>query len=279
MGTGPAEALVALVALAILVALPFYIRSLRRALARCSTASRTMPPDKVWLLLIPIFNLVWHASVVSNLAKSLGREFKSRGLANADPEPGRSVGLAMCLLSVGIVVPVIGVALEVAGAVCWIVYWIKVEGYSQALRSPSDPEILAYRSAEPQPRYLLIGIAGLAAFLFIPLIGTAVWLGINGAKEPEATYVTVAELRPGHNQLLGKRIRVVGDVEEGSIRRVGNTVEFVLVFEGQKLKVSYTGTDPLPDAFIDGTRACADGKLDQDQVLLASRVQAKCAVR
>jgi cytochrome c-type biogenesis protein CcmE len=70
---------------------------------------------------------------------------------------------------------------------------------------------------------------------------------------------------------------VGGDVESGSIQRVGGKVQFVLVQDKTKLTVAYTGTDPLPDTFRDGAQALADGRLDPDGVFRAARIQAKCA--
>jgi hypothetical protein len=93
-----------------------------------------MPPGRVWLLLIPIFNLVWHFVVVLNLARSLGSELRSRNVPNADPEPAKALGLAMCILFVGSAIPKVGTVLWFAGLICWIVYWVKIEGYSRALR-------------------------------------------------------------------------------------------------------------------------------------------------
>lgn len=55
----------------------FYVLTLYRALAKCSPASRTMLPEMVWLLLIPLLNLVWNFFVVSALAKSLNAEFRA----------------------------------------------------------------------------------------------------------------------------------------------------------------------------------------------------------
>jgi len=78
-------------------------------------------------------------------------------------------------------------------------------------------------------------------------------------------------------QAYGKRIRVGGDVETGSIHRVGSSVEFVLVQEKARLKVAYTGIDPLPDTFKDGAQALADGKLSREGVFQAGTIQAKCA--
>jgi cytochrome c-type biogenesis protein CcmE len=66
-------------------------------------------------------------------------------------------------------------------------------------------------------------------------------------------------------------------VESGSIQRAGSQVQFVLVQDKLKLKVAYTGSDPLPDTFRDGAQALADGKLDKDGIFRAAKIQAKCA--
>src|SRR5271157_3394821 len=115
------------------------------------------------------------------------------------------------------------------------------------------------------------------AALIVVVIGTLVWLASAGMKETQTYYKTVAELGQMGDKAYGARIRVGGDVESGSIQRVGNQVQFVLVQDKLRLKVAYTGTDPLPDTFKDGAQALADGKLDKDGVFKAKQIQAKCA--
>src|ERR1039458_3572494 len=66
----------------------FYLLTLYRALNRCSPESRAMDPTLVWLNFIPCFSLVWHFFVVINVAKSLGAEFKKRGIV-AEEQPGQ----------------------------------------------------------------------------------------------------------------------------------------------------------------------------------------------
>jgi cytochrome c-type biogenesis protein CcmE len=109
------------------------------------------------------------------------------------------------------------------------------------------------------------------------IIGTLVWLAVGGVNETKTYYKTVAELDQMGPDARTKRLRVAGDVEPGSIHRRGKEVEFVLTQESQKLKVVYEGTDPLPDTFRDRAQAVADGKLGEDGVFRASRIQAKCA--
>jgi cytochrome c-type biogenesis protein CcmE len=113
--------------------------------------------------------------------------------------------------------------------------------------------------------------------LIAVVIGTLVWLGWNGAAETKTYYKTIGELSQMGPRAYGQRLRVAGDVASGSIQRVGNQVEFMLVQDKSSLKVAYTGTDPLPDTFKDGAQALADGKLDKDGVFRAARIQAKCA--
>jgi cytochrome c-type biogenesis protein CcmE len=127
---------------------------------------------------------------------------------------------------------------------------------------------------------------GKFAALITLVVGTLGWLAFTGGSQSQSYYKTVDELKQMGNQAYGKRIRVGGNVEAGSIHRVGNQTQVTLVCaemdggtcsEGSKMQVVYTGTDPLPDTLKDGAQALADGKLDHDLVFRAAAVQAKCA--
>jgi cytochrome c-type biogenesis protein CcmE len=127
---------------------------------------------------------------------------------------------------------------------------------------------------------------GKFAALITVVVGTIVWLAVTGSSQSQSYYKTVDELKEMGQKAVAQRIRVGGDVENGSIRRVGNQTEFVLVCaamdggscpEKSKIKVVYTGTDPLPDTLKDGAQALADGRLGGDHVFRAAAVQAKCA--
>jgi cytochrome c-type biogenesis protein CcmE len=115
------------------------------------------------------------------------------------------------------------------------------------------------------------------AILVVAIIGTLVWLAAGGINETKTYYKTIAELQQMGNRALDKKIRVGGDVEKGSIERAGREVSFVLAQDNRKLKVVYSGIDPLPDTFRDGAQALADGRLGADGVFRANKIQAKCA--
>src|ERR1700761_1821882 len=118
---------------------------------------------------------------------------------------------------------------------------------------------------------------GKFAALIVVVIGTLAWLAASGMSGNQTYYKSIAELGQMGHQGYGKRVRVGGDIESSSIQRAASEIHFVLMQDNLKLKVAYTGADPLPDTFRDGAQALADGKLDPDGVFRAGKIQAKCA--
>jgi hypothetical protein len=116
----------------------FYLLTLQKALNRCSPECRAMNPGMVWLMFIPLFNVVWHFFIVLNMAKSLGAEFQKRGMAE-DPQPGKTLGLVMCILNCCGMVPLVNFLCGPAFLICWILYWVKIAGYSAKIAVPPGP--------------------------------------------------------------------------------------------------------------------------------------------
>jgi hypothetical protein len=110
-----------------------YINSLGRLLSKCAPSSRTMQPGRVWLLLIPVFGIIWGFLVVSALGKSLGNEFRLRGIASTESEPGKTLGMAMCVCQACGIVPFLNFLALPAALVLWTMYWMKTAGYSRML--------------------------------------------------------------------------------------------------------------------------------------------------
>jgi hypothetical protein len=111
----------------------FYLRSLDIAFRRCAPKNRTQYPAEVWLLLIPFFNIAWHFITVKRLAESQKKEFEQRGLAVNDLSSTKTIGLAMCTLTLSTIIPFIGLIAAPIGFICWILYWIKLSGNSAML--------------------------------------------------------------------------------------------------------------------------------------------------
>jgi cytochrome c-type biogenesis protein CcmE len=118
---------------------------------------------------------------------------------------------------------------------------------------------------------------GKFAALIVVVVGTLVWIAAAGMNGNKTYYKTIAEVGQMGDRAYSQSLRVAGDIESGSIQRKGSMVEFVLIQENRRMRVAYTGSDPLPDTFRDGAQAMADGKLGTDGVFHATRVQAKCA--
>jgi cytochrome c-type biogenesis protein CcmE len=115
------------------------------------------------------------------------------------------------------------------------------------------------------------------AALIVIVLGTLVWLATSQVSDSQTYYKTITELSQMGDRAQSTRLRVGGDVQEGSIQRVGKETHFIITQDSTKLKVAYFGVDPLPDTFKGGAQALADGKLGSDGVFHASKVQAKCA--
>jgi cytochrome c-type biogenesis protein CcmE len=115
---------------------------------------------------------------------------------------------------------------------------------------------------------------GGATALIVVLLG---YLAYTGVQDSKSYYVTIKELRTMGNGAYAKRLRVAGNVQPGSIKRVGTHVQFVLIEQDQTLAVDYTGTEAPPDTFKDDSQALADGNFGHDGVFHAKGLQAKCA--
>lgn len=103
------------------------------------------------------------------------------------------------------------------------------------------------------------------------------WLAWLGARESKTYYHTIAELGTLRGSDLHHRMRIGGTVQAGSIQKLAGRVDFVLQGEGKSLAVSYVGSDPLPDTFVDNSQALVEGSLAADGRFTAEKVQAKCA--
>jgi cytochrome c-type biogenesis protein CcmE len=100
------------------------------------------------------------------------------------------------------------------------------------------------------------------------------WLGYGESK---TYYHTIAEYQSLQGSARNHRMRLAGTVEPGSIKHLPGRIDFVLEEQGKTLPVSYVGTDPLPDTFVDKSQALVEGRPSGDGKFVAEHVQAKCA--
>ena len=109
------------------------------------------------------------------------------------------------------------------------------------------------------------------------ILGTVGWLAYTGVRDTKSYYCTISELNGMGKKAYTRNLRVAGNVQPGSIQRVGTNARFVLLEQGKALQVNYQGSEPPPDTFKDDAQALAVGTYGRDGVFHATQLQAKCA--
>lgn len=115
---------------------------------------------------------------------------------------------------------------------------------------------------------------GVGVGIILVSLSALAWMG---ARESKTYYHTIEELATLKGTAARQHMRVGGTVATGSIMHLQGRVDFVLEGEGKKLPVSYVGSDPLPDTFVDNSQALIEGTTAPDGRFVADKVQAKCA--
>ena len=115
---------------------------------------------------------------------------------------------------------------------------------------------------------------GVGIGVIIIALASLAWLGYGESK---TYYHTIAEYQALTGSARNHRMRLAGTVAPGSIRHTTGRVNFVLEEQGKSLPVSYIGSDPLPDTFVDKSQALVEGRASENGKFVAEHVQAKCA--
>jgi len=115
---------------------------------------------------------------------------------------------------------------------------------------------------------------GVGIGVIVVALAFLAWMGYGESK---TYYHTIAEYQALNGSARNHRMRLAGTVASGSIRHTSGRVNFVLEEQGRSLAVSYVGSDPLPDTFVDKSQALVEGRPAADGSFVAEHVQAKCA--
>jgi len=119
---------------------------------------------------------------------------------------------------------------------------------------------------KPRHKRAAIIVGGLIA------IGLVVLLIMNALNSNIALFVTPSDVFAGKAP-QSQIFRIGGLVKEGSVKRDGITVNFVVTDLAQEIPVAYTGI--LPDLFKEGKGAVIQGRLNDNGKFVASEVLAK----
>ena len=111
----------------LLVLLPgvLYLLSLQRAMEAVDAPLRPMAPGLVWLLLIPLVNIVWMFFVVNHL-KTGYTKMGEAGRLTAASDGGYGVGLPLAICMAVSIVPFLGMLASLGALVLWIIHWVQV---------------------------------------------------------------------------------------------------------------------------------------------------------
>lgn len=119
---------------------------------------------------------------------------------------------------------------------------------------------------KPRHRRLALVLGGLAA------LGVAATLVLRALDGNIALFVTPTQIARGQTP-HDATFRLGGLVKQGSLRRDGMTVHFVVTDLVREVPVRYTGI--LPDLFKEGKGVVAQGRVAPDGTFVATEVLAK----
>lgn len=130
---------------------------------------------------------------------------------------------------------------------------------------------------EPAPRKGLPGAVKVGV-VFVLLVGAAAWL-LSGSDNPFVYSKLVHEVMSEPSSFEGRRLRVEGELRQGSIEFREDPCEwrFVLHKEGREMPVRFPQC-VVPDTFRDGMgiQVTVQGELGGDGVFLANQVIPRC---
>ena len=127
------------IAISITIAV-FYLLNLQNLLKEISPKNRLVEPTNVWLMFIPLFNIIYPFILYPKICDSVKNEYSSRGIKEAG-DFGRGLGIAMPILSLCGIIPILGSLAGLANFILFIVFWVKMAGYKTKLKSSPKGEL------------------------------------------------------------------------------------------------------------------------------------------
>jgi Na+/phosphate symporter len=117
----------------------FFLLTLQNTLKVISPENRKMQPSNVWLMFIPLFNIIWQFIMVDRIAQSISAECVKLNIAVKQTKPTYNIGLAWNICNCISFIPIIG---GLTALVMFILYWVKVGEYKKLLLVNQDNFLL-----------------------------------------------------------------------------------------------------------------------------------------
>ena len=115
----------------IVVCVLFYL-----CFTRIAPEHRKLAPGLVWLLLIPLYNLIWNFRVVARLSESYQSQFRALGREDVG-DAGWAVGWAYAMCALASALPGVNIIAAPAALVLLIIYLVKVLSLRNQLPEPA----------------------------------------------------------------------------------------------------------------------------------------------
>jgi hypothetical protein len=104
---------------------------------RLPVANRKLVPGSVFLLLVPLVNMVWLFFVVLKLTEGYKQYFAGQSRTDVG-DCGQGVGLGWAIAAIAIVLPVLHILAALAALVLMVLYLVKMSQL-RALVTPAQP--------------------------------------------------------------------------------------------------------------------------------------------
>ncbi|MGE5475090.1 MAG: cytochrome c maturation protein CcmE [Bacteroidales bacterium] len=104
-------------------------------------------------------------------------------------------------------------------------------------------------------------------------VGAAAALVLTALRQDIVFFFSPSEIVEAKVPTEGRRIRLGGLVEQGSVAKQGAEVRFAVTDGAHRVPVVFSGL--LPDLFREGQGVVTEGKMGKDGVFLAAEVLAK----
>ncbi|TNF46819.1 MAG: hypothetical protein EP305_09910 [Bacteroidetes bacterium] len=111
-----------------------YLMNLQNLMKEVNQKNRQVEPGNVWLMLIPLFNIIYPFILYPKICDSVKAEFEFRGKPETG-DYGRALGITMPILGLVGFVPFLGTFAGLANLVIFIIFWVKMAEYKNKLRN------------------------------------------------------------------------------------------------------------------------------------------------
>lgn len=111
-----------------------YLLNMQNLLKEIKPENRLVEPGNVWLMFIPLFNIIYPFILYPKVCDSVRNEFESRGQSQQG-DYGRSLGITIPILGICSVIPILGIFASIANLVLFIMFWVKLSDHKNKLKN------------------------------------------------------------------------------------------------------------------------------------------------